>query len=114
MFGQKECLVNDHNVIRKVINTMTNQSSGIDEAYSDRNQAAMLAAKLATLWGFEVGWRTDPSEPDWPVLFIELPTGQVSWHIPKSETVKTDLSYKREWDGHTVEEKRERIARFIE
>ena len=93
---------------------MTNQSSGIDEAYSDRNQAAMLAAKLATLWGFEVGWRTDPSEPDWPVLFIELPTGQVSWHIPKSETVKTDLLYKREWDGHTVEEKRERISRFIE
>ena len=92
---------------------MKNQSSGEKEAYYDRNQAAMLAAKLATLWGIKVGWRMDPEEPGWPVLFIELPTGQVSWHIPEAEAVNLMLPYQQEWDGHTTEEKRERIGDFI-
>ena len=92
---------------------MKSQSSGIEEAYYDRNQAAMLAAKLATLWGIKVGWRLDPSEPEWPVLSIELPTGQVSWHIPEAEAANLQLPNQTEWDGHTVEEKRKRIEDFI-
>jgi hypothetical protein len=56
---------------------------------------------------------TDPDERDWPVLMIDLPTGQVGWHLPKEEVNGQWPSYEKEWDGHSLEEKRERLRRFI-
>lgn len=84
-----------------------------DEAYYDRNQAVMMAAKLAAKLGYTVGVRPDEDEPGWTLVYIELPTGQVSWHLPDAELTGLWRSYESAWDGHTVEEKRERIAAFL-
>ena len=92
------------------------QSDTLEEAYYDRNQLAMLAAKLARLIGYETGWHVDDDEPEWPVLYIELPTGQVSWHIPMAEVLDQTVimhNHVRPWDGHTLEEKRHRIVQFL-
>lgn len=94
---------------------MTNQSTTIDDAYFDRNQAVLALAKLAGQLGYTVGLRSDPDEPDnWPVLMIDLPTGQVGWHLPLHEIVGEWPEYDKEWDGHSLEEKRERIRRFLD
>ena len=95
------------------------ESDTLEEAYSDRNQAAMLAAKLAAMQGYDIGWRVDPDEPDWPILFIELPPGQVSWHIPMAEALDHGADIKGRptepvWDGHTLEGKRARILVFVQ
>jgi hypothetical protein len=92
---------------------MTDQSSTLNDAYFDRNQAVMALAKLAKQQGYKVGIRTDPNEPDWPVLMIDLPTGQVGWHFPKHELIGVWENYDAEWDGHNLNEKRQRITRFI-
>jgi len=63
---------------------------------------AMLHARQC---GIESGIRIDPDQPEWPVVFIELPTGQVSWHIAQ---------HGREWDGHTTEEKYSRIRKLLQ
>lgn len=74
-------------------------------SYEERNRVIIKAVGLALLSGFAAGFRIDPKEPEWPAAFIELPTGQVSWHIPQ---------HVKAWDGHTTEEKYERIRRFRE
>ena len=92
---------------------MTEQSSTLDDAYFDRNQAVLAMAKLAMEQGYRVGLLTDPEEPDWPVLMMDLPTGQVGWHLPKEEIVISFPEYPSEWDGHSLEEKRNRMHNFI-
>ena len=73
--------------------------------YELREQAVMEAMAVARGLGFRCGYRIDPEEPDWPVAFIQLPTGQVSWHMPQ---------FPDPWDGHDNEEKRRRIVLFLE
>lgn len=88
------------------------------DAYLDRNQAFLAVAKLAQNQGWACGIGFDPAEPDWPFVFIDLPTGQVTAHFPASELVAVEWLEKfpdnKMWDGHTLEEKRARMARFIE
>lgn len=72
--------------------------------YKRRNRATYQAIEWANLIGYEAGFAFDPNEPDWPVAMIKLPTGQVSWHVPK---------FPDPWDGHTTEEKYERIDDYI-
>lgn len=86
-----------------------------NQAYSERNQCVALAARLA----LAVGWNTglgrhvgDPWEDDWRnIVFIDLPAGQVSWHIHDSELYLFAFlpPYKGKWDGHTTEEKYGRL-----
>lgn len=78
----------------------------VDETdYALRNALIWHAAVLAMQQGYAVGIRFDPADPSWPVIFIELPTGQISWHLPQHGTV---------WDGHTRDEKYSRIFAFID
>ena len=93
---------------------MTDQSSTLNDAYFDRNQAVLALAKLAMKLGYKVGIKHDPNEPDWPVIMIDLPTGQVGWHLPRDEIVGKWPEYDGEWDGHSLEEKRDRIRKFLE
>lgn len=71
--------------------------------YDERNRAIVTAVLLAWGLGLPAGFRIDPNEPEWPVAFIELPTGQISWHLPQ---------YPTPWDGHSTEEKYRRIDEF--
>ena len=90
---------------------MTSCESTPEEAYHDRNLAIQAAAMMAEKLGYRVGVKDDP---EWPILYIDLPTGQVSWHLPSSELVRNFPSYIGEWDRHDVMEKRRRIIRFLD
>ncbi len=88
-----------------------------DAAYAERNQCVALIAKLALARGWQV-WRGehDPNAADWEadwrnIVFIELPTGQVSWHVHDSEM--PNFAWiplgSTPWDGHTTREKYDRM-----
>lgn len=74
------------------------------DAYAARRQMLAAAIGQAHRCGFEWGFRIDPKEPEWPVLYIELPTGQCSWHMPQ---------HALPWDAHSTELKLERIDAFL-
>lgn len=73
-------------------------------AYDKRNSAIYAALHLATQIGYEAGIRIDPEEPEWPVAFIELPTGQISYHLPQ---------HVLEWDKHDTDEKNRRLSEYV-
>lgn len=74
-----------------------------DKKYERRNAIVLEALAMAVSLRIPAGIRIDPNEPEWPVVFIELPTGQVSWHLPQHPTP---------YDGHTTEEKYRRVDAF--
>ncbi len=90
-----------------------------DALYADRNRAVQLAAALAQQLGQRVGVRTDPDEPDWPVLMIDLPDQwgqrqQVAWHLAREDMLAGQWdAYPDPWDGHSDEEKATRIRRYV-
>jgi hypothetical protein len=75
-----------------------------DTDYLVRYQLVMMALGYATDLGLITGIRIDPAEPEWPVVYIELPTGQVSWHMPQHGIP---------FDGHSTEEKYRRIQEYV-
>lgn len=86
-----------------------------DSVYAERNKCVALIARMALALGLEAGLKEHEGEnwdDDWRnIVFIDLPSGQVSWHIHDSELpLFWFLSeYKGEWDGHTTEEKYRRV-----
>lgn len=77
-----------------------------DEIYRER---AHLLAHLAACYPSH--FQSDPEAPDWPVLFISLPTGQACWHIaPEDLDLFPHVGEGGDtWDGHTTDEKYERL-----
>ncbi|HHH39024.1 MAG TPA: hypothetical protein ENK50_05555 [Sedimenticola sp.] len=71
--------------------------------YDVRYGLVLEAMAVANRLGYAAGYRIDPDEPEWPVAFIELPTGQVSWHMPQHPIP---------WDGHSTDEKYDRCRRY--
>ena len=86
-------------------------SNTLDDAYFDRNQAAQGFAWLAGEAGYNYG--VDRKDAEWPILRVDLPSGQVSWHIPAAELIGDWPAYEGDWDGHTLEEKRKRINHWL-
>lgn len=83
-----------------------------NDLYEERARVALALARSALALGLKAGFALDPQEgPEWPVLFIDLPTGQVSWHLTAAQrAVASDIGdYDGEWDGHTTEEKYRRL-----
>lgn len=77
-----------------------------DNDYEVRYQLVLMALGQAASLGYPCGIRFDPSSTtEWPVVFIELPTGQVSWHLKQHGV---------EWDGHSTVEKYKRIDAYAE
>ena len=59
-----------------------------------------------------VGTRHRPSEPDWPVVYIETEAGQLSWYIAPGDAplfTHARRSDSAVWDGHTTEQKYARL-----
>lgn len=75
-----------------------------DTNYDLRARLIYAAMGQAMYLGYAAGIRIDPSEPEWPVAYIELPTGQVSWHMPQHPTP---------WDGHDTPTKYARCRDFV-
>ncbi len=72
--------------------------------YPKRNLNVYLALAAALRCGYPAGIKVDEREPEWPVAFIDLPTGQVSWHLPQ---------YEKAWDGHSTAMKSERVLEYL-
>lgn len=84
----------------------------MDDLYKDRNAVVQLCVSLAKKLGYEAGIRQPVEDGDWPVVTIVLPeVGEVAWHIPKEE-IMIDHTTIRPYDGHSNEEKMERIKKF--
>jgi hypothetical protein len=80
----------------------------LDNVYRERQH---LVAHLAAIYPSVITSEDD----DWSIVYIQIPTGQISWHIGKSDMdlfkhVENDDSIK--WDGHTTEEKYARLDEF--
>lgn len=84
-----------------------------DNAYYERNQLVVALSKIFKSYlGFHP--KEDKEwEDDWRVIvFIELPTGQATWHIHDSERKyfeHLDFRSEAKWDGHSTEEKYNRL-----
>ncbi len=93
--------------------------SECDSVYKERDLCIALLVQYAQKADVNVGIKEhvgEEWEDEWRnVLFIDLPTGQVSWHLHRDELVNFPGvgPYAGEWDGHTTEEKYERIRKFI-
>lgn len=80
----------------------------VDSVYRER---AHLVAHLAAAYPSTIGYH-DPTEPDWAVVIVNLPTGQASWHVSPDDmdlfahVARTDVNT---WDGHSTEEKYQRL-----
>ncbi len=80
-------------------------------AYDERSR---LVAALARLFPSGVQ-RTEIGDTDreWHgCVYIDLPTGQASWHFQgdQAEYFRDLPTYEASWDGHTTAEKYERLA----
>lgn len=88
-----------------------------DDAYKERGQVVALLARLAERWGWRVGMAKHPEsdttwDADWRnIVLIDLPTGQVSWHLHDDElSLFAGLpEYTKPWDGHSTPEKYDRV-----
>lgn len=86
-----------------------------DNAYWERNCLVAMLARIALRMGAKAGIRRS-NIPDWDpewhgCVYIELPTGQASWHYHDSHAYMfEDLPpYEPEWDGHDTPEKYRRV-----
>lgn len=89
------------------------QRRALDAVYAERNAVVLAFAHFADELGWTVGQAADPNEPDWPVLMIDTPCGQVSWHFKREEMPPKMPPYPRGWDGHSDKEKYDRLSRLV-
>jgi hypothetical protein len=84
-----------------------------NSAYSERNA---LVAILARMYPSELQTTDIPGwHPDWHnCVYIDTPQGQMSWHyLLRDAPLFAGLPrYEKEWEGHTTEEKYERLAKL--
>lgn len=89
----------------------------LNAAYTER---AHLLSFLST-WAESVLSYNDPKEPTWAVLYVNVPTGQMTWHIAPSDMhlfnhvpVVPGDDLRAQWDGHDTEEKYKRFRVMTE
>ncbi len=84
-----------------------------DEAYAERNKLVCALSKLFPAW---LG-KHEETDMSWGkewlnIVYIQLPTGQVSWHIHENLLplfAHLELDTDKKWDGHTTDEKYTRL-----
>ncbi len=88
--------------------------------YLERARVLALATKALQAMGVRCGLgRHEANDPTWDpaystIVFVDLPAGQVSWHVHDSE-VKLFAHlppYEAPWDGHTTPAKYARVEAF--
>jgi hypothetical protein len=86
-----------------------------DAAYAERN---MLVAALSKLLPSHLARHPDEDttwEDDWRwIVVVNGPAGQMTWHIHDSERENFNHLdvHPFTWDGHTTDEKYQRLARL--
>jgi len=81
----------------------------LDDVYAQRNRLALAFASLAADNGWAVGVVKDPDQPFWPVLIVDTPRGQVSWHLRLGELPAKMPVHPGGWDGHTTDQRDEAL-----
>lgn len=87
-----------------------------DGAYLERNRCVALIARTALAYGWRAGIARTAIEgwsEDWHgCVYVDLPTGQVSWHYHDSQAhLFAGLpAYTGAWDGHDTAEKYRRVG----
>lgn len=101
-------------IYEKAVRYIKMLESQKNQAYAERNRLVAALSKLfpASLERHEgENW-----EDDWRwVVYIDLPTGQASWHIHDSELElfqHLERNTGRKWDGHSPEEKYKRLEQL--
>ena len=90
-----------------------------DAAYLERNRCVALIARMALAMGLRA-WVTRTAIEGWSedwhgCVYVELPTGQCSWHFHDSQEplfagIPQLPPGEVPWDGHTTEVKYERVG----
>lgn len=94
------------------------EKSVLNAVYTERNKCVSLLVKMALQLGLHagIGLHEDREgeawDEDWRyIAFIDLPSGQVSWHLHDSEMEWFEgiPTYTGAYDGHSFTEKYERV-----
>lgn len=89
---------------------MASPPTELDAVYRER---AHLVAALAARWP---AVRTPMDADGYSVVYIDSPAGQLSWHIHQADiglfrhVALTGTPPEQLWDGHSTEEKYQRVA----
>jgi hypothetical protein len=73
--------------------------------YGARNQMIYAALACAALDGADCGVRFNQDDHEWPIVYIVLPTGQVSWTVQQ---------FLPPASPHTIDENNAAIQKFVE
>jgi len=90
-----------------------------DKVYRERNRLAALCGVMALKLGFKAGVKKhqgdDFKKDRENIIYIDLPTGQISYHIKDCELNIFEIfpDYNDEFDGHDFDEKYKRILEYI-
>jgi hypothetical protein len=111
-------IIDKDNVLKSDDSEIGKVSDGyhtFDELY-DHRCLLFIALCVQLKHSFEVGWKCD--YPGWFLLFAELPTGQISYHIPEKYldyVAKNGINECNDyqWDGHTSNDVINRLIGFI-
>jgi len=108
---------------QEIVVAMRNLNSEVivqkDGAYLERNKCVAFMARTALELGYRTGTARTAIEgwsPDWHgCVYIDLPTGQVSWHYHDSQAWLFDKlpPYEGTWDGHDTPEKYRRVLACV-
>jgi hypothetical protein len=88
--------------------------SATDQAYAERNQLVRFLCchfpcgiKRTAIEGWDPEWQN--------CVYVETPCGQLSWHYhDREKELFSDLPpFAGEWDGHTSQQKYERLQKLI-
>lgn len=111
-----------------LINLVTDKATAEDRAVAYEHisqlvytERARLVAYLASVYPSRIGPDTADPTSSWYVVTIETPFGQMSWHISDEDRldrhlfdhVRPTLPGDPPWDGHTTEQKYERLEQLV-
>jgi hypothetical protein len=87
------------------------QAVDVDAVYRER---AQLVAHLAAIYPSVM---CESDDPAYALVYVVVPTGQLSWHVAERDYDlfrHVQKSMPVRWDGHTTEEKYERLAAYTQ
>jgi hypothetical protein len=108
-----ECVPNTHDLTGGALRAQR------DDAYAQRDRLLALLCAIGADLGWEAWRGVDRAAEDGfrTVVYLQPPTGQMSWHVPDEHAALFAFLPTREphgWDGHTSDEKWARVAAAVE
>lgn len=97
---------------------VTDGYHSFEELYEHRH--ALFLALISEMQRGRVEWREEPSFGDWICVFLQLDSGQISYHLPGkyrryvSGFKRLGSDEKNPWDGHTSADVVERLLKYAE